>query len=101
VVNTFEIISQVLVIIFVFHAAIYSYKIARWSCARSVQWLTAGFIYILVWRIAYSIIQRFDSVAATWVEDNQSFFILAAYVMWAWGLYLLYKTLINLGRKQK
>lgn len=92
--------AQVLVIIFIIHASIYSYKIARWSCARSVQWLTAGFIYILVWRVFYSAIQiHSDGAVANWVDDHQTYFIIAPYAMWAWGLYLLYKTLINLGRK--
>lgn len=96
--HALEEIGQILVIIFIIHAAIYSYKIARWSCARSVQWLTAGFLYILVWRTAYSIVQFTELPFDNWVEQHQTFFILPSYAMWAWGMYLLYKTLINLGR---
>lgn len=93
--------AQVLVIIFIIHATIYAYKIARWSCARSVQWLTAGFVYILVWRVFYSIVQVHGGTFALTVDAHQTYFIIAPYAMWAWGLYLLYRTLINLGRKRE
>lgn len=99
-VHIIEIVAQLFVIILIAHAAVYSYKIAKWSCARSVQWLTAGFVYILVWRLTYSAMQQFNHVASTWVEQHQTYFIIPAYAMWAWGIYLLYKTLINLGRKR-
>lgn len=93
-----EVITQMLVIVFVTHAAIYSYKIGKWSCASSVHWLTAGFIYILVWRISFFILHLHEGHVRTWVEQSQSYFILPVWAMWAWGLYLLYKTLANLGK---
>jgi hypothetical protein len=93
--------AKLLVIIFIIHAAIYSYKIAEWSCARSVQWLTAGFLYVLAWRVFFSVVQIFESPVQEFVGVHQSYFIIPAYAMWAWGLYLLYDTLKNLGRTKK
>jgi hypothetical protein len=93
-----DLLAKILVIVFILHAARYSYKIARWTCARSVQWLTAGFVYIFVWRVIFSIEQVFKFPLWEWIGQNQSYFIIPAYAMWAWGLYLLYNTLRNLGR---
>jgi len=95
-----ETTAQALVIVLIITAAYYSYKIAEWSCARSVQWLTTGFIWILVWRIAFTAIDNSNHALQNWIGEHQTFFILPAYAMWAWGMYLLYKTLINLGRKR-
>lgn len=95
-----DIIAKVLVIIFIIHAAIYSYKIAKWSCARSVQWLTAGFIYVLVWRLVFSFSQLFEHPIQVFIGVHQTYFIVPSYAMWAWGIYLLYKTLKNLGKTQ-
>lgn len=93
-----ETIIQILVIIFITHAAVYSYRIAQWSCATSVQFLTAGFVYILAWRVIFFSLHFADLPTRVWVETHQTYFIVPAYAMFAWGLYLLYKTLANLGR---
>lgn len=95
-----EIVTKLTVIIAIVISAVYSYKIAKWTCARSVQWLTAGFIYILVWRVLFSVLQFTDNSVQLWVGQNQTYFIIPAYIMWAWGIYLLYITLRDLGRKR-
>lgn len=93
--------AKVFVLIFIIHASIYSYKIAKWSCARSVQWLTAGFVYILAWRLLFSVSQTFTHPVQEWIGVHQTYFILPAYAMWAWGLYLLYITLRDLGKTKR
>ena len=95
-----ETFAQAIVIVFVIIAARYSYKVAKWSCARSVQWLTAGFVWVLVWRLAFTAIDASNHPLQDWIKDHQTFFIIPAYVAWAWGMYTLYKTLANLGRKR-
>ena len=95
-----EIATKLAVIVVICIATYYSYKIAKWTCARSVQWLTAGFVYILVWRLAFSVLQFTDNSVQLWVGQNHAYFIIPAYIMWAWGMYLLYITLRNLGRKK-
>lgn len=94
----FDSLAKVAVLIFIVHSAIYAYKIAKWSCARSVQWLTAGFIYVLAWRVLFSLSQIFVHPVQEWIGVHQTYFILPAYAMWAWGLYLLYIALRDLGR---
>lgn len=91
-------VAKVLVLVFIVHCATYSYKIAKWTCARSVQWLTAGFLYILAWRLFFSASQLFEHPVQEWIGIHQTYFILPSYAMWAWGLYLLYITLRDLGR---
>ena len=93
-------LAKIAVLIFIIHSAVYSYKIAKWTCARSVQWLTAGFIYILAWRVFFSVVQIWEHPIQEWVGVHQTYFIVPAYAMWAWGLYLLYITLRDLGRKK-
>jgi hypothetical protein len=96
-----ETFFQVLVLVLIAHAAVYSSRIAKWSCARSVQLLTAGFVYIFVWRFIFTFLHISQHKGAMWIELHQTYFIIPAYIMWAWGIYLLYSTLTNLGRKHK
>lgn len=94
----FDATAKVVVLALIGYSAVYSYKIAKWTCARSVQWLTAGFLYILAWRVFFSTLQLFDNTVQEWVGAHQTYFIVPFYAMCAWGLYLLYITLRDLGR---